>query len=412
MRLRRQAMWAAHWLPILQFLLLSVDYRSCLSVKVQGKACLDGTVRTNCDEADEMVSHGHMEKGSRKATSALQHSFFQMGDGEVVNSKPANSYWFFSNPLALGLALGLLLIGPDHLGTLMALSTLTTGFTAFKVGFAWGIGHSIGMILIMPMFFLLKKLSTKTLDFPMESWEYYGDYCIGASMVLISFYFILYEHHYIEQKEDGTYGMKGCGCCPEVEAPAESATDNESGTDLRNICRKYGAGNSRAREASPAKAAFPAKDLDASKQQLNDEASSTAWARLWKPMFSARDWQGAMIGILQGLCCPTGLMGIGFMGKIGTNSSVTVLLAFSVVFLMTSGIGSGAITFGWGMLSSRGLAGCISPRAMYLSSCVATGLLGLLWVVANAAGVLHHINYAENFHSHHHGTESSESLAH
>jgi hypothetical protein len=334
--------------------------------------------------------------------------FVQTGDGQVKangqmktdrSATWTSSYWL-ANPVTMGLALGLLLIGPDHLGTLMALSTLTTGFASFKVGFAWGVGHSIGMILILPLFFLLKKLSTKTWNISMDSWEYYGDYCIGASMILISFYFVLYEHHYIEEKEDGSFDMKACGCCAEVENNLDRS-DSEP-QDLRQICRKYSPKSKAA--GSPQSIASPSKSaVDTSRQRLNEDAESrearSAWNNLWRPIFSGRDWQGAVVGVLQGLCCPTGLMGIGFMGKIGSNSTLLVQSAFAVVFLVTSGVGSGAITFGWGMLSSRGIASCISPRMMYLFSCIATGLLGLTWVVANAAGVLHHINYAEQLHS-------------
>jgi len=392
-------MQAPQWLPVLHILILSTGYRSCLSAKVSGQLCLDGSVKKACDESDHsfLLQQGHTIRGSRKAATAVRHSFFQVADGEVKadeqvktdgSAAPTSSYWAFANPLALGLGLGLLLIGPDHLGTLMALSTLTTGFASFNVGFAWGVGHSVGMILIMPLFFLMKKLSTKTWNVSVDSWEYYGDYFVGASMILISFYFVLYEHHYIEQKDDGTFDMKTCGCCAQVESDIDKS-DNES-QDLRNICGKYGA-KSKSTYAQPG-------EVTSRKLSNKDDQARSAWSRLWRPMFSARDWQGAIVGILQGLCCPTGLMGIGFMGKIGSNSSLPALFAFALVFVFTSGLGSGAITFGWGMMSSRGLASCISPRMMYLASCVVTGLLGLIWVVANAAGVLHHINYAEKLH--------------
>jgi hypothetical protein len=389
------AMLTPRWVSALHIVILTLRSRESLSVKVSGKLCSDGLVKKDCESDSTSLMQAHMNRDSRKKSTALRQSFFQVGDGKVKATDQTDTHWIFSNPVTLGVGLGLLLIGPDHLGTLMALSTLTTGFASFKVGFAWGVGHSIGMILIVPLFFLLKKLSTKTWNVSMDSWEYYGDYCIGASMILISFYFVLYEHHYIERKDDGTFNMKSCGCCDQIEAEATTTdrSDNEN-PNLREICSKYGA-------ASPKKLASQSSgDASRSFSNLNGQSGS-AWNTLWKPIFSGRDWQGAAVGILQGLCCPTGLMGIGFMGKIGTNSSFAVLMAFAVVFLITSGMGSGAITFGWGTLSSRGFASCCSPRMMYLSSCVATGLLGLIWVVANAAGVLHHINYAEKLHPHH-----------
>jgi len=155
---------------------------------------------------------------------------------DVVNKTKG----FWTNPVTLGVMLGLLLIGPDHLGTLMALSTLTSGFASFKVGFAWGIGHSLGMILICPIFFSLRRLSSRHFAISVESWEYYGDYFIGASLVLVAAYFVVYESKYLEKQEDGTLKIKGCVCCIVGKHKAGTCPVVKVGGKKR-FCASYGA---------------------------------------------------------------------------------------------------------------------------------------------------------------------------
>merc|ERR1719424_2313706 len=102
--------------------------------------------------------------------------------------------------------------------------------------------------------------------------------------------------------------------------------------------------------------------------------------------------------MFQGLCCPMGIAGVGFMGRMSVTSSPVMLFMFATVFVLASAAGSGAITLGWGCLTTRGSSSCLSARTMYLASCIATLLLGLCWIGANMFGVLHHINFAEQIH--------------
>merc|ERR1711933_487666 len=102
-----------------------------------------------------------------------------------------------------------------------------------------------------------------------------------------------------------------------------------------------------------------------------EASSSSGWVTSWRSIWMSRECHGAMLGVLQGFCCPAGLMGLGFMGRVAISTSTGLLTAFAFIFVLASGVGSGAITAGWGFLSSNGLSGCCSPRTMYMLSSAA-----------------------------------------
>lgn len=62
---------------------------------------------------------------------------------------------------ATGLATGIVhvLTGPDHLSAIAALSVNVGNFRAFWFGIRWGIGHSIGLVLVGSIFIILENIS-------------------------------------------------------------------------------------------------------------------------------------------------------------------------------------------------------------------------------------------------------------
>lgn len=335
----------------------------------------------------------------------------------TVSTKDKNSR-FWTHPVVLGLMLGLLLIGPDHLGTLMALSTLTTGIESFRVGFAWGFGHSLGMILIIPMFLLVRELSSKKFDF--EQWEYLGDYLVGVSMVLLALYFAIYESRYLTKLKDGTFQIKECACHSTATAHKADPETHHS----TNFCSDYSeapccktkkakGGGKKARLASPG--SIPSDDVTSDSSAVEDtpllqEAEAVTTGKPWLNIGTAREIQGAALGALQGLCCPMGLASIGFMGRIGITASPIMLCMFGAVFVSASALGSGAITLAWGTLTTSGSGKWLSPRTVYMSSCIATFLLGVLWITANACGLLENLNFSEKMIHERMGTHHTNSM--
>merc|ERR550532_2381514 len=90
----------------------------------------------------------------------------------------------------------------------MTLSTVTSSTRAFKVGACWGLGHSIGMTLVAVLFVVLHRVVHLSVD----AWEYYGNYCVGGSMIICALYFIVREPMLLKKQADGTYTAQPCAC--------------------------------------------------------------------------------------------------------------------------------------------------------------------------------------------------------
>lgn len=282
------------------------------------------------------------------------------------------------------------------------------------------------MIMICPIFFLLKEVGTKQWNVSLESWEHWGDYIIGASMVVIAVYFVLAERTYLEQQEDGSYVAKACSChssSAEHQGSGSEEDCNARGRDARgyfNCATRRGKKQKRpiftGEEAVPplpdesdlsqdssgqsqeeAAPLIPKGDAKVD-ESIDEQQGRRQYFVSLRDVVAFRDVQGAVVGALQGFCCPMGMAGLGFMGHVSATASPLMLLLFAVVFVMASACGSGVITLGWGYFSSRGMGGCLSPRVMYHVSCVLTFILGISWILCNATGVLHHINFAEKIH--------------
>jgi ABC-type nickel/cobalt efflux system permease component RcnA len=69
--------------------------------------------------------------------------------------------------------------GPDHLAAVTPLA-IDSHKQSWKVGFSWGMGHTIGMLLIGALFLLFRKIFP-----PVESVEKYSDQIIGLLLILL-----------------------------------------------------------------------------------------------------------------------------------------------------------------------------------------------------------------------------------
>lgn len=266
-------------------------------------------------------------------------------------------------PIASGILLGLLMIGPEHLGTLMALSTLTSGMESFRVGMSWGVGHSIGMVAIIPPFLVIERLSRESMDVTVGQWEYWGDYFIGASLIAVGIYFFVNENKYLEQQADGTYECRAC--CNEGYHGHHGHHDH----DVQEC------------EKSPLL-------QDSAVALSRPSGSVSAWV----------SWETTLLGVFQGLCCPMALMGIGFIGKM-SSATIPNLVIFSITFLLASSLGSGVLTLCWGLLTSHGIASCISPLVVFRVANFITFAVGVVWIAANASGTLHRMDMGHMNHS-------------
>jgi hypothetical protein len=347
----------------------------------------------------------HYKVETNDTVKALQMHTYRSQSGS------SNSFW--THPLVLGILLGLFLIGPDHLGTLMALSTLTSGFTSFKRGFQWGAGHSVGVMLLCPIFLLLEHVTSKAIT--KESWQHYGDMFIGISMISVSIYFIYYESFYIQRQDDGTYVAKGCAChgpllpttasvyrgtsssSPSAQGSQKLTIDDYSDLGVCGPCVPKPSSILSLTTPQKQPTSPPPEKQPTSPPPENQPTSPPPGID-----DSGSSWDlfiNSFLGLMQGLCCPLGMTaGTGFMSRVTATASTPMIVAFMVEFFLASGVGSGLIALGWGAVSMRGSGSFISGKLIYIATCVLLLLFGIVWLVAHSLGVLGHIDFGEKIH--------------
>mmetsp|Transcript_84550 Transcript_84550/g.217826 ORF Transcript_84550/g.217826 Transcript_84550/m.217826 type:complete len:391 (+) Transcript_84550:87-1259(+) len=350
-----------------------------------------------------------------------------LGMTSVMGAKGGPSGW--SNAITAGFVYGTVhVVGPDHLGTLMTLAVAASKEGAFRVGAMWGLGHSFGMVLIGVIFCIFHGI----VKFNVESWEHVGDYVVGVSMILCAIYFFLRESQFLERKSDGTYVQKGCAChgpgghqeattshhaASHLMAPATFSRDssNSSKSSSNRVrfrgCSDPGCTDDACDDAeavlscaecvTPEMEPEPEDDEEAERMPLvpkGDNATDSEpadGAGEWKS-FGSRDVNGWCLGMVQGICCPIGMIGISFLAKL----KALEVLGFLLTFLVVSTFGTASLALGWAHLTSRGIGVSISPRAVYRASCFFTMSLGVTWIIANATGVLEKLDYTAGMHGH------------
>ena len=73
--------------------------------------------------------------------------------------------------------------GIDHLAA-MAPSSITSTKLAIKNGFLWGLGHSLGLILLTILTFLIKDLAK------VDSFSNFSEFLVGISLLIVGFFAI------------------------------------------------------------------------------------------------------------------------------------------------------------------------------------------------------------------------------
>lgn len=438
---------------------------------------------------------------------------------EVALAVGATSSIFVA--LLLGSLYGsLVALAPDHLGTVMTLSAGSTDVEAFRVGGAWGLGHSVGMGLVFMAFFVVEKV----FGLSSEGWEDYSDYAVGLSMVLCALYFIIREDQYIKENADGTQTLVACECCapvqfvqkPEVcvfvgtppalnystfgqgaqrfnprinngfgqgvqsfnprlnsqgaqiftpkvsgglgrsftavpksqpgkglnssratnsrladvdlegtnvppppfpedwsDAPGPQEGGSSAGEDRKKPPARLVAAASSAAEGG--KMGTPTvclpvntkdsgklrKKQDQSKQGGDKALGSDAPAALTCPDrggglelfgWSHRDVNGAVVGTVQGFCCPMCLVGASFASVLNTPARCA---AFVVAFVVTSMLVTGLLAMVWSRIARSG-SHWVSSKTIYRGTCTFTLCLGVVWIIANSIGEMDMLEWTKH----------------
>jgi hypothetical protein len=132
------------------------------------------------------------------------------------------------------------------------------------------------------------------------------------------------------------------------------------------------------------------KDLDVPTVTVyeREDIKQTWWQRFRAGFTASRSIESMLVGLVQGMACPTAIVAMSIIGRSGTSQSPLGLCVFIVIFVFISCSGSGLITAAWGGYQAV-IESFISQRTIYYTSSFATFVFGVVWTVLNAMGVLH-----------------------
>jgi ABC-type nickel/cobalt efflux system permease component RcnA len=276
-------------------------------------------------------------------------------------------------PVAGGLIAGLLhtVLSPDHLATIITLSACQ-GTKAFWFGIQWGLGHLGGMAIIGTIFTLLRAGT----DF--EAYEHYMDYMVGFVLVGMGIHFLCRSDKYF----DAEWAPKQASCaCHAHLVPGASEKD----PILPRHGHSHSHGHSHGNSDSHCHEDPHGKDC---KDKFPHHSEHL------------RSWGAALVGFLQGLACPAGVVGIVFLKAYQPGQ----IAAFIVIFFVTATLAMGTLAMAYGVLTQRCVRSATVARYIYYGSCTMSIVLGVAWLALNASGSLegvlgHHHDHGGHDHS-------------
>lgn len=291
-------------------------------------------------------------------------------------------------------------IEPDHLCSIIALNAgVRKAWPAFLGGLAWGVGHSIGMLTFCVIFLPLQSLIRVGL------WEHYGNYIAGLLLIGIGCYFMANESKYLEVAEDGSWVPKqeACSCCQTLDFHVHSHAHPGHAHAAGQGCSSQTADHEHCEQG------------DCCASGLDPEAESTPLLapeeKAGKPIeksllpFSVGELRGGLVGMLQGLCCPSCIAGLAFIGQMGAQhpSGLEIMsffvICFASVVFFSAIISVAVVAFG----RSCSHLFSTSTRTIFRASCIFSIALGTAWIALNACGRLHVIEYTHPIEERLHG---------
>jgi len=274
-------------------------------------------------------------------------------------------------------------IEPDHLCSLIALNAGTRKpWPAFLGGMSWGLGHSVGMLVFCCIFLPLESLVN------VEVWEYYGSYVAGLLLCAIGLYFLWNELKYLETTDDGSWVPKADACCACHSHPVYSP-QVRSLHPGHGCCPTSNSGCNHSHDELDVETEkaplIPAQDKHGPSVPEEAKASKRSW----------EDFKGALVGLLQGLCCPSCIAGVAFVCQMGAQRHTTLdTVCFFVVCFVSIVLSSGCVSALCVLLGGYcGTYLSFGTRTLYRSACIFSVVVGVVWIVLNAFGKLHVIDY-------------------
>jgi len=296
-------------------------------------------------------------------------------------------------PVAGGIIAGLLhtVLGPDHLCTIVTLSACQ-GAKAFWFGVRWAGGHLAGMVVIGSAFALLNRLASNA---AWEVYEYYADYVVGILLVTFGVYFIINADKYF----DADWAPKQATCaCHAHLLKEEEAQGNGHGHG-----HSHGDGKQCHSGHSHGDHGHCHDEHDAERQPLTGGDPS----KLQTKQNTAREAGSVIVGFVQGVACPAGLVGVVFLKQY----SPLEMLVFIGIFFFVTTLAMGTLAMCYGMVTQRCFSSAKLAKGIFYASCGLSVTLGITWLTLNAMGTLdaflghdhedHDHGHGEHVHVHH-----------
>lgn len=295
-----------------------------------------------------------------------------------------HQFWLAVGPLAGGIIAGLLhtILGPDHLCTIMTLSACQ-GSEAFWFGVRWAEGHVVGMAIVGCVVTLL-NISAGGHAF--EAYEHYADYIIGVLLIAFGTYFLCRADRFFDEQWNPSQATCACHAhlTPELKGHSkakEHALGHSHGHGHGHGDQENGGDQSNHTPAQPTEKTSLIKP----KGGVTDEM--------------ARRNGSVLVGFVQGLCCPGGLVGILFLKQY----TPVEMVVFMCVFFCITILAMGGLAMLYGVLTRRYLTSATVARVVYYASCSMSILFGTLWLTLNLTGHLSILGHDHGGHGHSHG---------
>ena len=259
---------------------------------------------------------------------------------------------------ALGAGILHVILGPDHIAAIITVSACQ-GTAAMWYGLRWGIGHSLGLVIVA----LVMWMVDADTDVSNEEFARYASYFSGVFMILFGSYFI---------RDILLHDKSGLGF---------SALSTSTDTEMVDV---IGA----PRRAEPDSAMDDEFQLETEDKSPSSSSSqnddSKARKVTWKQALAS-----LCAGVVGGIAGPGGVLAIVPASYYSTKIEA---ISYILIFIISSTAAMGLIALLYGRMTARWAMNSLNKQRqetqLKLASAIASILVGALWIVLTACNVL------------------------